>query len=154
MSSQEYTSKISKKKSSSKWLPVLGLLLIVALAAIAYVVSEPVHETLYSVMFEQQEARQGIARGSSNSFMQPPMKYGVAVIVFIVLVLFMSMLYTLFAPKPKYNVHEKDMKKERDQKEHERRQEKLRKQKINKQMAVERERQMLEDEKAKKNKRR
>ncbi len=154
MSSQEYLSKASKKNSIARWLPALGFLLVLALGAVSFVLSEPVHQAVYSAMFEEQELMRGIGPGSPDSFMQPTGQYGVAFVIFIVLLLFMGVLYTLFAPKPKYRVHETALKKERTQNEQERRREKLRKQKINKQMAAERERQIQEAEKANKNKRR
>lgn len=154
MSNQEYISKMSEKNSSAKWLPALGFLLIIALGAVSFVLSEPLHKAIYEAMFQSQELSRGIGPTSPDSFMQKPMQYGVGLIIFIVLVLFMSMLYTIFSPKQRYKVHEKDLKKERDLNDQERRKEKLRKQKINKQMAAERQRQMEEDERAMKNKRR
>jgi flagellar biosynthesis/type III secretory pathway M-ring protein FliF/YscJ len=154
MSSQEYISKASKKNSIARWLPALGFLLVLALGAVSYVISEPVHEAVYSAMFEEQELMRGIGRGSPSSFMQPTGQYGVAFVIFIVLLLLVGILYAIFAPKPKIRVHESELKKERIQNEQDRRREKLRKQKINKQMAAERERQIKQDEQALKNKRR
>lgn len=154
MSQQEYIANAGKKKSSAKWLPALGFLLIVALGVVSFVLGEPVQKALYSSLFEANELSRGIGPGSPDSFMQEPMKYGVAVVIFVVLVLFMSMLYTIFAPKNRYKVHETGLKKEREENEAQRRKNKLRKQKINKQMAAERQRLMEEDEQAKKNKRR
>lgn len=121
-----YRGRRRKKSPLSAYLPVLGLFLAVALGAVAYVLSAPVHELLID----------NIADFPTETEIQ----YVVALILFGVLVLFAGLIYAAFAPKPPKTVSEADLKKERIEIDKEKRARKKRKREANRKMAKERER--------------
>lgn len=120
-----YRGRQKKKSPLSGYLPALGLILAVALAAVSYVLSAPVHDLLID---------------NIDDFpIEPEIQYVVAVVLFAALVLFAGLLYAAFAPKPPQTVSESELKKERIEYEKERRARKKRKKDANRKMARERE---------------
>lgn len=107
----------------------MGLLLIVSLGAIAFVVSDPLHQLLYNEFFLQQ---------GYEDFADENFKYLVAVITFVLLLTLASLLYAAFQPSKANRVTERDLKKERDRRRKEQEEQKRRKQMINKKVAAER----------------
>lgn len=98
----EYVHRQKKKNPITPFLPALGLILAVALGAISYVLSEPVHTLLIDNI--------------SNFPTQIEVQYVVAVGLFATLILLVAMIYAAFAPKPPKLVSETELKKERDAK--------------------------------------
>jgi uncharacterized iron-regulated membrane protein len=131
---RRYIEQLSKKRGITRWLPALGFLMALALAGVAYVLSEPVHEMVYDSLSSQQ-----------GEVDKETVRYGVMFLLFVLFLAVAGMLYALFAPKPKYKVTEKDLAKERAQNELQRRKEKERKHRLNKQVAAERERKLKEE---------
>ena len=129
----EYTGRSRQKSSINKWLPAFGFLLLIALAAISFVLSEPVHELLYVQLFEQSEIENFTP--PEESFDQEIVQYGVGVVLFFALVLVVGLLYAAFAPKKQKTISERDLKKERQQMEREAKARQIQKQKMNKQYA-------------------
>lgn len=116
----------SNKNSSSlnKFLPALGLVLAVALAAVSYVLSAPVTEFL---------------EGNINNFpdpvQQPEIQYVVAVVLFAVLLMFVALLYAAGAPKPEKMISEAELKRERDELAAEKRRRKRQRRRVQREMA-------------------
>jgi predicted histidine transporter YuiF (NhaC family) len=108
----EYTLKKYKKKRDplTAFLPALGLILIVALAAIAYVLSEPAGEVV----------RDNIIQDTQDVDEQQ-VQMVTGGVIFLVGVLLVGMLYALFAPRPRSEdrVTEADIKKEKEAKQRE-----------------------------------
>lgn len=119
-----------KKKGLAPWLPVMGLLLAVALGAIAYVLSGPLHELLYNEFFLPQ---------GYQDFQDESFKYLISVILFMVLLTFSGLLYAAFQPSRANKVTERELKKERERRHREIAERKRRKQMINRKVARERE---------------
>ncbi len=100
---EEYGEKEVKHKTSIRaFLPIFGLLLFVALAAVSFVLSEPLTTVL----------RDNIDNIPADESVQ----YVVGGITFLVLLLMTGFMYALFAPKPQKRVTEADLKKERTMK--------------------------------------
>ncbi len=135
---RRYIEKLAKKRGITRWLPALGFLLALALGAVAFVLSEPAHQALYTSLFAQQP-----------EFDQDIVQYAVGGFLFVLFMLTAATIYAVFAPKPKHKISEKQMAKEREQNELQRRKEKERKHRMNKQVAAERERKMKEEEEQK-----
>jgi hypothetical protein len=132
------------KNNIAKWLPALGLMLVLALVAIAFVLAEPVHEFVYEQFFFERELENGTA--PADSFNQDEMQYVVGGVIFMAMLLFAGFLYALMAPRTnKPVVTERDLKKERQGIHKEKKRAKVRRQKINKQYAKEREEQMRKE---------
>ena len=97
---EEYGEKSVKKKTSVRaFLPIFGLFLVVAFAAIAFVLSEPLTTLLRDTI-------DGIPA-------EDEVQYVVAGMTFLVLLLFSGMVYAMFARKPQLRVTEAELKKER-----------------------------------------
>ncbi|TVR23298.1 MAG: hypothetical protein EA396_03445 [Anaerolineaceae bacterium] len=141
---RDYQNRMSKRKSITKWLPVLGLLLAIAMAALAFILSEPVHSWLYDSFFADSERLRGI-QGTSDSFDQEIVQYVVGGVMFFLFMVFFATIYALFAPKRKIKVSEKQLKKEREEKQAEVRRAKKRRQQLNRKMAAEREKRAREE---------
>lgn len=146
MSSVEraYIERMSKRNRIAKWLPALGFLLAIAMAALAFILSEPVHSWMYETFFAEAEAIRGI-QGTADSFDQEIVQYAVGGVMFFVFMVFFATIYALFAPKRKIKVSEKQLKKERDEKQLAVRRDKKRRQQLNKKMAAEREKRAREE---------
>ena len=119
----------SKGLTTNALLPLFGLLLAIALGAIAYVLSAPVHE----LIIEQFPNNVGLA--------EPDLQYVIAGALFVMMLAFVSLVYAAFAPKPDRIVPESELKKEKMLKERERKARKRRKQESNRREAKERNRQ-------------
>lgn len=120
----EYVRSKKKKNPLTPFLPVLGLVLAVALGAIAFILSKPAHEFLMKQIetFPQETEVQYVVAGA----------------LFIVFLLFAGLIYAIFAPKQEKLVTERELKKEKDYKEKERLAAKKRKRQIQAKMAAER----------------
>lgn len=120
----EYVRKKKKKDPITAFLPAIGLLLIVAIGAVSYILSEPAHKFL-------SENMSGVPADKEVG-------YVVGFVIFIVLMLFIAMIYAAFAPKPPKLVSEKQLQKEKDDREREMRERKKRQRAISRKMAEER----------------
>jgi hypothetical protein len=127
----EYARKGRKKNRDPirPFLPVLGLLLAVALAAISWVIHEPLRDFLV-------EQFPDLPQPGTESF--EVVGYIAGGVVFVVLLMIVSMLYTIFAPRPEKLTSESQLKRERDDIDAERRAKKKRQQQIRRNMAKER----------------
>ncbi|RMG75256.1 MAG: hypothetical protein D6711_07140 [Chloroflexi bacterium] len=134
----EYVRRSKKKSSLQKFLPLIGLLLIISFAAISFILMKPAHEFLYTQFFEAQEIRNGTPL--EDSFSRDEVQYVVGVAIFVILIMVSGLLYAAGAPKEKMKVTERELKQEKLRKEAEYREMKRRKQAINKAVAAERER--------------
>jgi NADH:ubiquinone oxidoreductase subunit 3 (subunit A) len=143
----EYVGRSRKKSGIAPWLPALGLILVVALAGVSFVLSEPVHEAVYEAFFRDEEIASGTF-GTEDSFDQENMQYVVGGIMFLVLLMTVGFLYAVFSPKGPKKITEADMRKERKQKQAEILAAKKHKQAMNKQYAKEREAKMKAEEEA------
>ncbi len=111
-----------KKKTTLKaFMPIFGLVLFVAFAAIAFVLSEPLTTLL-------RDNVKDIPAGDE-------VRYVVGGMTFLVFLLFSGMFYAMFAPKPKMKITEAELKKERTLKEREKKAMVKRKQMMNRQAA-------------------
>jgi predicted PurR-regulated permease PerM len=119
----EYVRRLEKKNPLNPFLPVLGLFLAAALGAVAYIVSEPLQDLL--------------SRNIANFPAGTEIRYVIAGVLFIILLLFAGMIYALLAPKPTKLISEQQLKKERVQREQDRLAKKRRKQRANIQRAKE-----------------
>lgn len=122
----EYRGRRKKKNPLAPFLPLLGLVLAVALAAVAFILSAPVHDLL----------KENIA----DFPVETEVQYVIAVVLFIVLVLFAGMLYAAFAPKPPKLVSESELKRERIEIDREKRAKKKRRRELARKASRERER--------------
>ncbi len=112
-----------RSKTQSYW-PVIGLLLLLSCAAIAYVVGEPLF-----TWFKTSHVIKGFPpSGVPASNLQWLLRG----IVFVVLGLFASLVVAAAAPKKKSVVTEKQMTKQREEMVREKKARKLRQQKMNK----------------------
>jgi hypothetical protein len=121
----EYVRRPVKKNPLNAYLPILGLILAVALGAIAFVLSEPLHTLLMD-----------------NFDTIPPDKevqYAIGGITFFVFVLFAGLLYAAFSPKSEKTVSERELQKERVAKNKQKESNRKRKRKLNLKAAQERE---------------
>lgn len=89
----------AQKTSIRAFLPVMGFFLLIALGAVSYVLSAPVHELVM-------ENVDGVPADQE-------VQYLVAGVLFVVLMMFVGMLYAAFAPKPQKRVTEAELKRER-----------------------------------------
>lgn len=110
-----------KKTTIRAFMPIFGLLLFVALAAIAYVLSEPLTTLL-------RDNVKDIPAGDE-------VRYVVGGMTFLVMLLFSGMIYAAFAPKQQLRITEAELKKERTLKEREKKAMVKRKQMMNRQAA-------------------
>ncbi len=95
----EYAVKRRKKSIIHGLLPVFGLILAVALGAIAWVASEPLHELVVRNMPQFPYTQEG--------------QWMVAGITWLLLLLVSGMLYALLAPKPPKIISERQLGQER-----------------------------------------
>lgn len=114
-----------KGVTNNALLPLFGLLIVVALAAIAFVASEPIHQLLLDnvdgdTIPEDVEVQYAIAGG-----------------VFLMLLALVSMIYAMFAPKPDKIVPEAALRKEKAETQRQRKMQKRKKQEANRKMAKE-----------------
>jgi len=124
-SEHEYVKGKQTRDPIRPFLPVIGLFMIVALGAIAFVLSTPVHELLMDQISDFPEEQE--------------VQYVVGVVIFLLLVLVMSLIYAAFAPKPARTVSEKELKQEKAAIERERLAKKRRRRQMRKQMYEDRE---------------
>ncbi|MFW5709006.1 MAG: hypothetical protein ACOCX5_02175 [Chloroflexota bacterium] len=145
----EYQRRGKKKSSIAPWLPAMGFILLVAFGAIAFVLSEPVHEFIYEQFFLEDEIQNNVPL--SESFGREEIQYVVGVVIFLLVTMLGGLFYAMFAPKPaaENRVTERDMKREREAKLKEQMERKKRKQVLNKQYAAERARREKEQERNK-----
>lgn len=95
-----------KKKQGTNWtkalLPIIGILVILIAAGVAYVASAPVFELLLA------------------NFPEFPNDEGLQIVVgvgiFLVIMTIFAIVYSLIAPKPTYTVTEAELSKERKEK--------------------------------------
>lgn len=139
----EYAGRGRKRSGINAFLPFLGLILIISFGAIAYILSEPVHQYIYTQFIEESEIRN--ATPVEDSFDNEKIQYVVGGAIFIILVMIGGALYALGAPKEKIKVTERELKQEKLRREEEVRAMKRRKQAINKAVAAERERKQRRD---------
>ena len=116
----------SKGLTTNALLPVLGLLLAVALGAIAYVMSEPAHQFLIEQLPDQPDLA------------EPNLQYVIAGALFLMMLALVSLVYAAFAPKPDKIVPESELRKEKALKERQLKAAKKRKQEMNRRAAKER----------------
>ena len=123
----EYSGRYRPKKKNpmAKFFPVVGFLLALCLAGIAYVVSKPLNETLMNQVanypFESADTIQLI----------------VGAVIFLVGMMFIGLIYAAVAPRPTKLATEKQMEKERNEKLREKEMMKRRKREVNRKMAEE-----------------
>lgn len=124
----EYAAKRRPKSKNSinAFLPVMGLLLAVALGAVAFVLSGPVHELVMDNM-------SSFPAGTTA-------QYVVAGALFVILLMVSGLLYAAFIPKPKQKVTEASLKREKEEVEAERLARKKRQKELQRQAARDRER--------------
>jgi hypothetical protein len=124
----EYAGRPKKKNPLAGLLPFLGLILAVALGAIAWVLSEPVQELVVDNIRDFPADQQGqiIVTGG----------------LWVLLLLFSGLLYTLFAPKPTKLISEKHLKHERDDMYKEQAAKRKRRQQIARKLSKERKQQL------------
>lgn len=120
----EYVRKKKKKDPITAFLPAIGLLLAVAIGAVSYILSDPAHQFLIDNMNDVPADKE--------------VGYVVAVVIFIVLMLFIAMIYAAFAPKPTKLVSERQLQKEKDEMERERLQRKKRQREVQRKLSEER----------------
>jgi hypothetical protein len=145
----EYAGRQKQSNNLRAFLPIMGLMLLVAFGAIAWIASEPLHDFVYEEFFQQEEATDGILPGDENSFARDEVQYFFAAGTFLLLLMLSGFTYALFAPKPTKLATEAELKKEREAKRREAVEKKRRRQTINKQMAAERERKEREAQRRK-----
>jgi uncharacterized BrkB/YihY/UPF0761 family membrane protein len=121
----EYVKTKKKKSPLAPFLPVLGLILAVALVAIAYTLSPTVLELL-------EENIDNFPKDTEE------IKYVVTGALFLVLLLFAGMIYALFSPKPPKLATDAQLRQERTDLERERRMKKRRRRETYKKMSEER----------------
>jgi len=125
----EYAKSKQKKDPLRPFYPVIGLLLIACFAAIAWVLHEPLRDILVENISDLPQANEegfqevGYVAGGS---------------IFVILLMFASLLYAAFAPKQQNVVSERELLNEKKAKEAEIRARKKRKREIQKQMAQDR----------------
>lgn len=112
-----------KKTTINAFLPLFGLVLIIAFGAIAYVLSEPLTTLL-------RENVDGIPA-------EQEVQYVVGGVIFLVMLMLSGMMYAMFAPKPQLRVTEAELKKERMLDAREKKARQLRKQQMNRKAAEE-----------------
>lgn len=95
-------SKPPKTNWTKALLPVFGFILVGAAAAIAWVLSEPLYQLI----------RANVA-GIPDV---PELQIVAGVVVFLVLVLFYGLLYSVFAPRPPKMISESELDREKQQK--------------------------------------
>ncbi|RMG84009.1 MAG: hypothetical protein D6712_12140 [Chloroflexi bacterium] len=109
--------------SMRAFLPLIGFIFIGILGVFAFILSEPVNTLLSERManypYDQMET----------------MRIVVGVVIFFVGLLFLGMLYAMFAPKPPKTVTERELEKEKRAKQQELLAKKRRKREIQKKMA-------------------
>lgn len=111
----------TQKTTIKAFLPVMGFFLLIAIGAVSYVLSEPVHDLLIENM-------DGIPADIE-------VQYLVAGVMFVVLLMFVGMLYAAFAPKPQKQVTEAELKRERVAVQREKKAQQRRRQQVNRKMA-------------------
>lgn len=114
-----------KNSSFNAFLPALGFVLVIALGAVSYLLSGPLHRFLL-------EQNLGIPANVE-------VQYLIAGLLWIVLMLFSSMMYAAFAPKPDKMASERQLKVEKEDKQKQEAARKKRQQEINRKVAKERE---------------
>ncbi|GAB4526421.1 MAG: hypothetical protein OHK0046_43180 [Anaerolineae bacterium] len=114
------------KNPINAFLPLMGLLMLIALGAIAFVLSEPLHELLLENVADFPADNSG--------------RLTVGGFIFTLLLMLSAMLYALFAPKPEKTVNEAQLMKERKEAAEEKRRRRQRMQENNRLAARERER--------------
>lgn len=119
----EYQGRSLEARSTTirAFLPVMGLVLLVTLGVMAYFLSEPVHELLMDNL-------QGVPADEE-------VRYVVAAVMFVVMMMVVGMIYAAFAPKPAKTVTESQLKRERMMVEAEKKARKQRRQQVNRKMA-------------------
>lgn len=98
MTDEDYRMRQKKGVSPRAFLPAIGLILIIAFAAIAYVASTPLQRSLGNDL--------GMPDANTGRIF-----FGVA--TFLVLTLFTGLLFAVLAPKKGKQVSERDMDRER-----------------------------------------
>ena len=112
----EYTRGKQKKDPITKFLPALGLVLVLAFAAIAFVLHEPAHELLQENITDFPEEKE--------------VGYVVGGVIFVVMMLFAGFFYAMFQPKREHQVTESELRKEKKAIEQEHRERKQRRKKM------------------------
>jgi len=134
----EYSGRQKKKDPLKPYYPLLGLLLGLAFAAIAYAVAPPVHQFIYDSgfikTFPEPKMDTGVLKDKYPTF-------AVAGVIFVALVLIATVIFALFAPKPQKQVTENELKDEKRAHEREVAARKRRQARIRQQAAREREEQ-------------
>ena len=120
----EYVKSTKKKDPLTAFLPVMGLVLVVAFAAIAYALHKPAHEFL-------QNRIDGFPT-------EPEVGYVIGGAIFLILVLFAGMFYAMFAPKGPKITTEKELLREKEERQREELTRKKRRAELRKQAAKER----------------
>ena len=122
----EYVEKSRKKKNPlAKYFPVIGFILALCLAGIAYVLSKPLNELL-----QRQVANYPFDSADLIQLI-------VGAVIFVVGIMLAAMIYAAFAPRPTKLATEKQMEKERNEKIREKEIMKRRKREVNRKMAEE-----------------
>jgi len=125
----EYAGRKKKKDPLRAFLPVIGLILIVCFAAISWVVHEPLRDALVENISDlPQENEEGFTE----------VGYVAGGSVFVILLMFTSLLYAAFAPKPEKIVSERELLQEKKAREAEAKARKKRKREMQQQMAKDR----------------
>ena len=95
----EYKRGKEKKDPITAFLPALGLILMLAFGAIAFVLHEPAHEKLQELITDFPEEKE--------------VGYAVGGVIFFLLMLFAGFFYALFQPKREHQVTESELRKEK-----------------------------------------
>lgn len=106
---RDYSEGVKVKKGPS-WgkalMPILGIIIMIAAGAVAYVASEPAYEWLRTTFPEIPN--------------DPALQLVVGVGIFLLIVMIVALIYSVaFAKKPEYMVTEQELGKERKQKQEE-----------------------------------
>jgi type VI protein secretion system component VasK len=112
-----------KKRRRGMW-PVLGFVLILVLAAIAYLIAPAVIDL----------TRQLLPRFTTRGTNPETVRLLFAILIFLVLGAVGALIVALFAPKRAINVNEKDLEKERKQMQEARKMDRVRQRRINREM--------------------
>lgn len=118
---------VQKKDPLAAFYPIIGLIIFAIAVAVGWFSAPFVLE--FGGDYIPAEALTSLSELDPNA----PL-YTVAFLIFLVIIMSFSAIYAVFAPKPKIQVSEASLKRERDSKAEERRRAKLRKRKMRSRM--------------------
>jgi hypothetical protein len=125
----EYVQRRTRKDPIRKFLPALGMILIIAFGAIAWVLQEPLRDLAV-------EQFPDLPQENEDGYKE--VGYIASGVVFGVLVMIGGLMYAAFAPKPGLSVSEKELRQEKTRREAEQRARRKRQRDVRRQMAADR----------------